>query len=109
MFRNTQMRVLSALITVVVAIAGCGGTITLPGLNQSPKANAGADQTTDVGQRVTLDGLGSTNPDDDPLAAALAAGEAPSPDWSPFLSSRAGCVRLVRIASRPTDLRGHAC
>ncbi len=52
---------------LVAAIAGCGGTITLPGLNQSPTANAGADQTTDVGQRVTLDGLGSTDPDDDPL------------------------------------------
>jgi hypothetical protein len=49
-------------------LAGCpSGDITLPGLNQEPTANAGADRTIDVGQRVTLDALGSTDADDDAL------------------------------------------
>ncbi|MCH8851886.1 MAG: DUF11 domain-containing protein [Planctomycetes bacterium] len=49
-------------------LTGCStGDITLPGINQDPTADAGVDLTTDVGQRVTLNGLGSTDADDDPL------------------------------------------
>ncbi len=43
------------------------GPITPPGINQAPTANAGADQTVEVGERVELNGLGSTDPDGNPL------------------------------------------
>jgi hypothetical protein len=36
-------------------------------VNRSPIANAGGDQTVDVGTTVTLDGSGSSDPDLDPL------------------------------------------
>lgn len=52
----------------VLAFVACNiGPITPPGINQAPTANAGADQNVDVGERVALSGLGSTDPDDDPL------------------------------------------
>lgn len=38
--------------------------------NQPPIANAGPDQTVTVGTLVTLDGSGSSDPDDDPIAFA---------------------------------------
>ena len=38
-------------------------TVTPPTVNQPPTANAGADQTVNVGARVALDGTGSTDSD----------------------------------------------
>ena len=60
-------------------LTGCStGDITLPGINQDPTANAGVDLTTDVGQRVTLNGLGSTDADDDPLTFSWQQRSGPS-------------------------------
>ena len=42
-------------------------TVTVVTPNQAPSANAGADQSVDVGDTVTLDGTGSSDPDGDPL------------------------------------------
>jgi len=39
----------------------------LPGVNNPPTANPGSDQTVKGGDIVTLDGSGSSDPDDDPL------------------------------------------
>ena len=36
--------------------------------NQAPVADAGADQTVELGERVELDGAGSSDPDGDPVA-----------------------------------------
>ncbi|MCH7945722.1 MAG: hypothetical protein IIC73_06885, partial [Armatimonadetes bacterium] len=60
---------IACCVPIAMMTPGCGsvGDITLPGINQDPTASAGADQTTDVGERVTLNGLGSTDADDDPL------------------------------------------
>lgn len=53
---------------LLLLLAGCPfADLTLPAINQNPTANAGVDITIDVGQRVTLDGLESTDADDDPL------------------------------------------
>ena len=41
--------------------------ITVKASNSTPVANAGADQTTNEGSIVTLDGTGSTDPDGNPL------------------------------------------
>ncbi|MCL6613769.1 MAG: PKD domain-containing protein [Firmicutes bacterium] len=49
-----------------VTIRAKSETGETPG-NDPPVANAGADQNVTVGQLVTLDGSGSTDPDDDPL------------------------------------------
>jgi hypothetical protein len=42
-------------------------TITATTSNSPPDANAGPDQTISTGQRVTLSGAGSHDPDSDPL------------------------------------------
>ncbi len=53
---------------LLALLAGCPiSDLTLPGINQDPTADAGTDITIDVGQRVALNGLGSTDADDDPL------------------------------------------
>jgi len=56
---------------LLAMLAGCPiSDLTLPGINQDPTADAGADITIDVGQRVTLNALGSTDADDDALTFA---------------------------------------
>jgi hypothetical protein len=42
-------------------------TVTAPPTNTAPVADAGADQSGEVGQAVTLDGSGSSDADSDPL------------------------------------------
>ena len=57
---------------VIVLLCGCpSADITLPGINADPVADAGPDQTVDVGGRVTLSGLSSTDADDDPLTFSV--------------------------------------
>ena len=52
---------------LLALLPGCSPPVGQSEPNQNPTANAGADITIDVGQRVTLNGSGSTDADDDPL------------------------------------------
>ena len=56
----------------IAVLSGCtgGAGLTLPTINSSPFADAGPDQDVEVGQRVELNGLSSTDPDDDPFTIA---------------------------------------
>lgn len=62
---------LCSLGVTVTAALGCG-TVTIPTgpltVNQDPVANAGSDRQAELGTRVRLTGLSSTDADDDPLA-----------------------------------------
>ncbi len=50
----------------VSPVMGCGTVMNLP-----PSADAGSDQLVDLGDMVTLDGSGSTDPEDDAAGTAL--------------------------------------
>jgi hypothetical protein len=65
--------------TVVVTVTGT--------TNQAPVANAGSDQTINIGQTVQLDGRGSTDPDGDQLTYSWTA---------------TGIILSDRTSSRPT-------
>ena len=52
----------AVVVLVALALAGC------PPTNNRPTADAGPDQTVQLGDTVTLDGTGSSDPDGDPLS-----------------------------------------
>ena len=55
-------------LAVLFTLAGCGlPTQTEKEANQSPTANAGSDQKATIAMTVTLDGRGSSDPDNDAL------------------------------------------
>ena len=54
-----------------ISLSGCSSVPP----NTAPTANAGLDRTVPVGQGVTFDGSGSTDPDDDPLTYHWAFGD----------------------------------
>ena len=53
--------------------------VVVNALNRVPTADAGEDQTVPLGSTVTLDGLGSTDPEDDPLEYLWTWVEGPEP------------------------------
>ena len=64
----TKLSLIVGASGLLALVVGCPtGDFTLPGINQDPTSNAGADRTIDDGQRVTLNALGSTDADDDAL------------------------------------------
>ncbi len=68
-------------------------TVTLSTANTPPVARAGSDQTVVVGQIASLDGLGSSDADGDPLAYA----------WT-LLSAPAGSAAALQNATSATPL-----
>ena len=69
-------------IAQLLVTDGAGGsdidTVVITTQNSRPTANAGADQPAAIGQPVTLDGRGSSDPDFDPLTYDWALLTAPS-------------------------------
>ena len=92
MSKRERFRLLPArgLLVAVLAIAGAacgggggGGSTTPPApANRAPVANAGADQAAKVGDQVTLNGAGSTDPDGDSLSYAWTFSTRPADIWS---------------------------
>ncbi len=59
---------MGAVLALVIVLAGCPGLFGGgPGDNAAPTAEAGENQNVNVGDTVTLDGSGSTDPDGDTL------------------------------------------
>ncbi|MFA4828325.1 MAG: CARDB domain-containing protein [Thermodesulfovibrionales bacterium] len=63
------------------------GEIALSNSNQSPTANAGADQTGEQSYEITLDGSGSHDPDGDPLKFKWSFVSKPSGSTASFSNS----------------------
>ena len=72
--------------------------------NLPPIANAGLDQEAYTGQTITLDGSGSTDPDDDDSTLRYAWRQATLVDTRPISLIRANTVRASFAV--PTDLSG---
>jgi hypothetical protein len=81
--------------------------------NQPPMAHAGPDLTVKGGSRVVLNGLGSSDPDGDPIRyewtqvlgnkVSLLDPNTPKPT---FMAPRVSSRRLFRFMLRVTDMRG---
>ncbi len=56
-------------------------------INESPTANAGADQTVSEGDNVTLDGTGSADPNDDAITYAWSQTQGPTVTLSSSISA----------------------
>jgi FG-GAP repeat/K319L-like, PKD domain len=81
--RNTRLNgtIASMLAYVMLTFqVGCPEIISLPPINHPPTADAGADQNVGAGQRVTLNGLSSTDLDDDPLTSVWEQRSGPGPN-----------------------------
>ncbi|MEW6252218.1 MAG: PKD domain-containing protein [Planctomycetota bacterium] len=65
--QRAQFRTWGFLLVVAMIGVSVGGCPPIGG-NQSPTANAGANQTVQGGANVTLNGSASTDPDGDPLS-----------------------------------------
>jgi probable HAF family extracellular repeat protein len=66
------------VVTDALGQASDPDSVTVSSDNLSPTANAGADQLVIVGTAVTLDGSGSTDPEDDALSFAWTLDSAPT-------------------------------
>ncbi len=92
MFRLRLRMLFTIVLCAEMPLVGCNvGPIAPPGINQAPPADAGADQNADVGQRVCLNGLSSTDPDDDPLTCVCPQHSEPS--VSPLIPQ----IRLIAM------------
>ncbi|MBU1017577.1 PKD domain-containing protein, partial [Patescibacteria group bacterium] len=60
-----MIRSIGAILFIALLAVGCSAEVTGP--NRAPHAEAGADQVTEVGRPVLLDGSKSWDPDGDPI------------------------------------------
>ena len=74
-------------------------TLTASTSNGKPVANAGPDQTVNVGDTVTLDGTGSSDPDGDPLQYSWTLATRPSGSAASLSSSTAARPSFVADVS----------
>jgi len=81
--------------------------------NQPPTARAGTELTVKGGTKVMLNGLGSTDPDGDPIRYEWIQVQGnkvslldPNSPQATFMAPRVSSRRLLRFALRVTDMRG---
>jgi len=77
------------------SLSSVADTVLLITENQQPTANAGPDQTATVGQSVTFNGSGSSDPDGNPLTYVWSIVSAPASSTAALTNANSATPQLV--------------